>query len=85
MTLYGASKYGASQTAGAAVGQGQLHSTELLSLQLAAQGYSAAQIARLREVSVSELANTLSGAFLALGVSTLTNAITEARRRGLIR
>jgi hypothetical protein len=58
---------------------------ELLTLQLAAQGYSFAQIARLRRVLAVDVADTLRGACLALGVTTLTDAIAEARRRGLIR
>jgi hypothetical protein len=57
---------------------------QLLALQLAARGYSMAQISPLVEQAPEAIPMLLEFATAALGRRTLVGAIFEARRRGLI-
>ena len=61
-----------------------LEGRALLALQLLARGYTPAQIAGLREVSVSDVLRDLAHAFQHFDAGTAREAIDAARRRGLI-
>ena len=61
-----------------------LDEAALVSLQLLARGYTPAQIAAARETSASDVLQDLARAFRHFGGATAREAVSEARRRGLI-
>jgi DNA-binding CsgD family transcriptional regulator len=86
MVTDGGSEYGGPGGRGSRVRRypARLRPVELLTLQLAAYGYSFAQIALVRQLPESAIAGTVRGAFRALAVTTLDGAIAGARQSGLI-
>jgi DNA-binding CsgD family transcriptional regulator len=64
--------------------QAHVRPPELAALELTARGYSPSRIAQQQAVSVNEINAALRRAIRAFGVVTVTQAVAEARRRGLI-